>query len=1117
MTLRKIVSILILLCSLLWCVHAEAGVIDNERKTADEIIMPATDTLLIMSNDKGDTAYQYFDGGNLYLSSGSDTTEIYTTFMKIGIPANNWGCWLRNNSGTLEYSNDSGLTWNEVGAGGTGGLDSGEIMVVIRDSTYIDTGLVVTILNDSLSLADTVAAYSINDADLSDSSITLLNATAWRIFYSNATTTAIQELALGADGTYLKSNGASAAPTWATPAGGSGFWDTLSTNDSMVWVAGTDTTYFINFPGDSLKIYHSSGSLILGDGSGILSGDSVLSRSYYSWVLAGDTTQINKAQIDSILAQTGRFAGSAGIDSNAVMAIIRDSTYIDTALTVKIISDSISFADSVAAYETAETGTTDSVYINVGGATQYGPFTNDMYKIKEGLGIDISRSDSTTYDVFYIEASLGANITSSEIVNQTIVADDIDSTAEPFTFSEVFKGNGAVADSAFLTAGYLATLYQTILADAALVSEAELEDSLNSYFDSLTVNLRYKATRDSVAAWDNGAYPFSVPVSDSTAGDADTLGTQLAAALGARTTDTEFGPISDSVTSWVDTIPAVAKGLDTTGSAFQTYVANNGGEGTSLKADTGTGAPVSGIGVIQKGPNITFDVDNDTLNISFDVDWDSVEVTSFYDPMIREDLTLEGFFNHAGRMPIPDFSKAYVRHGATGTWIDTTQWPLLSDSAVHPSVIVIPQGWPDDGDPHIVMKVEGMPDARENPWILSSYDGITWTTPQGASNPVLEPSDFPTGCDHLSDGAISLTPDGNLFLIERVTWQSTAEDTNKLYYIETADGVAYSDTTLLLTAINDAGLMSPTHLRYVDNTSGLVCVTCDTATDTCQDMWYTAPDYSGPYTLVDSGRILSALPDSVRPWHMYINQLTPNVWMALVNTKRTGSVSANDKGVWGCYTMDAGATWSPFYENEAPLIDDNGAYYGSGYWEYTGEGLRFVYYMSSLALDYYHVYKQYIYFKDVGYTQELDQIYSRQLSTDSVDLRFEQFAANKFYLVTDTNLTGSVKDTIGFAGTINRRIDTDSLILIYGTTGAIDSITGLCPADSAGAWEIADSIFWGYGTNLTSASARVALPMNRRFDRGDKIGLKVFTTYTSAGQYTRVSYVAIKGHEALDE
>lgn len=57
--------------------------------------------------------------------------------------------------------------------------------------------------------------------------------TAWRVFYSDADGD-VTELALGADGTYLKSNGASAAPTWATPSGGSGSMTTVKEATSQV-------------------------------------------------------------------------------------------------------------------------------------------------------------------------------------------------------------------------------------------------------------------------------------------------------------------------------------------------------------------------------------------------------------------------------------------------------------------------------------------------------------------------------------------------------------------------------------------------------------------------------------------------------------------------------------------------------------------------------------------------------------------------------------------------------------------------------------------------------------------------------------------------------------------
>ena len=53
--------------------------------------------------------------------------------------------------------------------------------------------------------------------------------TAWRIFYSNGDGD-VTELALGSDGEYLKSNGASLAPSWATPSGASHDAITLDTD-----------------------------------------------------------------------------------------------------------------------------------------------------------------------------------------------------------------------------------------------------------------------------------------------------------------------------------------------------------------------------------------------------------------------------------------------------------------------------------------------------------------------------------------------------------------------------------------------------------------------------------------------------------------------------------------------------------------------------------------------------------------------------------------------------------------------------------------------------------------------------------------------------------------------
>ena len=88
--------------------------------------------------------------------------------------------------------------------------------------------------------------------------------TAWRVFYSN-TDGDVVELALGTDGTYLKSNGAAAAPTFATPSGSGdvvkvgtpandqvGVWTgdgTIEGHASFTYASGTGTVTATQFVG----------------------------------------------------------------------------------------------------------------------------------------------------------------------------------------------------------------------------------------------------------------------------------------------------------------------------------------------------------------------------------------------------------------------------------------------------------------------------------------------------------------------------------------------------------------------------------------------------------------------------------------------------------------------------------------------------------------------------------------------------------------------------------------------------------------------------------------------------------------------------------------------------
>ncbi len=122
-----------------------------------------------------------------------------------------------------------------VGGGGGGAVDSvnGQTGVVVldtgdiaeaTDANYVSDAQLVVIGNTSgTNTGDnaTNSQYSglaASKANVAGSLTQFVGNTPHRVFYSDASGDVV-ELALGADGTFLKSNGASSAPTFATPAG----------------------------------------------------------------------------------------------------------------------------------------------------------------------------------------------------------------------------------------------------------------------------------------------------------------------------------------------------------------------------------------------------------------------------------------------------------------------------------------------------------------------------------------------------------------------------------------------------------------------------------------------------------------------------------------------------------------------------------------------------------------------------------------------------------------------------------------------------------------------------------------------------------------------------------
>ena len=134
--------------------------------------------------------------------------------------------------------------------------------------------------------------------------------TPWRVFYSNSSGD-VTELALGANGTFLRSNGASSAPTFATPAGSGDVTKvgTPANNQVGVWTGdGTiegdaaltfDTTTDVLSSGGLLLSSLTASELVITDGSknlvsaAVATYPSLTELTYVKGVTSAIQTQLN--------------------------------------------------------------------------------------------------------------------------------------------------------------------------------------------------------------------------------------------------------------------------------------------------------------------------------------------------------------------------------------------------------------------------------------------------------------------------------------------------------------------------------------------------------------------------------------------------------------------------------------------------------------------------------------------------------------------------------------------------------------------------------------------------------------------------------------------------------
>ncbi len=131
-----------------------------------------------------------------------------------------------------------------------------------------------------------------------------------------------------------------------------------------------------------------------------------------------------------------------------------------------------------------------------------------------------------------------------------------------------------------------------------------------------------------------------------------------------------------------------------------------------------------------------------------------------------------------------------------------------SGQAVHPDVVHIPGGFGQKKWPYwMVCTPYPNGDERfENPEIFVSYDGIQWSIPDGARNPVVPSPQKPDS--HHSDPDI-LFHDNLLWMVYRQTIRGSAGRENILYLTKSSDGRTWSVPVEILRENNGTELLSP--------------------------------------------------------------------------------------------------------------------------------------------------------------------------------------------------------------------------------------------------------------------------------------------------------------------
>lgn len=229
-----------------------------------------------------------------------------------------------------------------------------------------------------------------------------------------------------------------------------------------------------------------------------------------------------------------------------------------------------------------------------------------------------------------------------------------------------------------------------------------------------------------------------------------------------------------------------------------------------------------------------------------------------------------------------------------------------SGQAIHPDVIHVQEGFGLKGWTYwMVCTPYPFAQSRvENPEIFASYDGITWTVPEGVRNPIV-PS--PGGvCDHNSDPDM-IFHENKLWLFYRQTLQGNGQKKpaeNSVYLMKSKDSVEWSSTKRILSEKAGAQLLSPAVIHdgsyflmwTIEMHNGALKLVLRKSSD--------AENWSSPEPCQIIG-----LDEGRHPWHIDVIRDASRLSAILVSYLGPGHSGGRGSRVHYAYSEDNGRTW----------------------------------------------------------------------------------------------------------------------------------------------------------------------------------------------------------------